>query len=237
MNSIPQFTSSTVSTPVVMRRRRDLSRREMDGLNRRFESAQPTEIVAWAAARFGSRLALTASFADTLLIDIAVGVDPDIEIVFLDTGFHFSETLETVREAMDRYALHLTVLRPSSEADDVWSGGTDACCGARKTETLARYLPSHVDAWLSGMRRSDDTSRASTPIVALDRRGLVKVNPLATMTDTEVYNYIADHDVIVNPLASQGYASIGCWPCTEPSDVGRDGRWSGSAKTECGLHL
>jgi len=217
--------------------RRTVSRREMDSLNRRFESAQPAEIVAWAAERFGSRLALTASFADTLLIDIAVGIDPDIEVVFLDTGFHFSETLETVREAMERYALSLTVLRPDVDAEDLWSSGTDACCGARKTETLARYLSSNVDGWLSGMRRSDDSSRAETPFVALDRRGLVKVNPLAAMTDAEVDNYISDHRVIVNPLASQGYSSIGCWPCTEPSDAGRDGRWLGSTKTECGLHL
>lgn len=237
MNSISQPVSSAASIPVLLAPRRTVSRREMESLNRRFESAQPAEIVAWAADRFGSRLALTASFADTLLIDIAVGVDPDIEVVFLDTGFHFSETLETVREAMERYALSLTVLRPGVDADDVWSRGTDACCGARKTEPLARYLSSNVDGWLSGARRGDDPSRADTPFVALDRRGLVKVNPLAAMTDDEVDHYISDHHVIVNPLASQGYSSIGCWPCTEPSDAGREGRWAGSAKTECGLHL
>ncbi len=220
--------------PVALRRRRGQA--ELDEANRRLEHATPAEIVAWAHRRFGRRLALTASFADTVLIDIATSTAPDIEVVFLDTGFHFAETLSTVRRAMERYRLNLTVLRPDADAADVWASGSEACCAARKVEPLDRYLAAGFDAWLSGVRRADHPGRAGTPIVSVDRRGLVKVNPLANVTDDEYERYVAEHDVIVNTLAFDGYASIGCWPCTEPSAEGRAGRWAG-AKTECGLHL
>jgi phosphoadenosine phosphosulfate reductase len=221
---------------VAVRARAALSVAELAELNRRFESASPRRIVEWASDRFGRRLAMTASFADTMLIDLATRVDPDIEVIFFDTGFHFPETLNTVRRAMERYALNLTVLRPGADAPDVWADGSDACCAARKVDPLDAHLPRHADAWLSGLRRADSPARADTPIVSIDRRGLVKVNPIATMTDDEYEAYIAEHDVLVNTLALDGYASIGCWPCTEPSTDGRAGRWGGS-KTECGLHL
>ncbi|MAT04498.1 MAG: phosphoadenylyl-sulfate reductase [Acidimicrobiaceae bacterium] len=223
-------------TAVTLRPRPLLDADELDAANARLEAAEPAEIVRWAHDRFGSRLALTASFADTTLIDIATSVAPDVEVVFLDTGFHFAETLNTVRRAMERYALNLTVLRPAADADDVWAHGSDACCAARKVDLLDAHLIGRVDAWLSGVRRADSPDRADAPIVSIDRRGLVKVNPLANMTDDEYEAYIADHDVLVNTLQFDGYASIGCWPCTEPSTDGRSGRWGG-AKTECGLHL
>ncbi|MCB0968507.1 MAG: phosphoadenylyl-sulfate reductase [Ilumatobacter sp.] len=223
-------------TPVTLRSRPSLDETELELINARLESASPSEIIAWAHDRFGDRLAMTASFADTTLIDLATSVAPDVEVIFLDTGFHFAETLNTVRRAMERYALNLTVLRPPADADDVWEHGSDACCAARKVAPLDRYLTGHVDAWLSGLRRVDSPERADTPIVSIDRRGLVKVNPMANMTDDEYESYIADHEVLVNTLAYDGYASIGCWPCTEPSTDGRSGRWGGT-KTECGLHL
>ena len=221
---------------VAVRPRAALSAAELTDLNGRLESATPHEIVGWASRRFGRRLAMTASFADTTLIDVATTVDPDIEVIFFDTGFHFAETLNTVRRAMERYSLNLTVLRPAGDAPDVWAHGSEACCAARKVDPLDAYLPRHADAWLSGLRRADSPERAGTPIVSIDRRGLVKVNPIANMTDAEYDAYAADHDVIVNTLTLDGYASIGCWPCTEPSTDGRAGRWGGS-KTECGLHL
>ena len=221
---------------VAVWRRPAFDRHAIDALNRRFESASPADIVRWAVGQFGGRLWLSASFADTLLIDIATGIEPDVDVVFLDTGFHFAETLATVRRAMDRYSLALTVLRPDHDAVDVWAAGAERCCAGRKTEPLDRHLRLHADAWLPGLRRADSPGRAATPIVEIDRRGLVKINPLATMTDAAVDRYMADHDIIVNPLAFEGYASIGCWPCTEPSHDGRAGRWTGSAKTECGLH-
>jgi phosphoadenosine phosphosulfate reductase len=230
---------TSVETPVQLTQTAPLGRRELADLNDRFEHADPREIIGWAADRFGSRLVMTASFADTLLIDLATSVFPDIEVVFLDTGFHFAETLETVRRAMARYSLNLHVVRPEADAADVWRDGSDACCAARKVAPLERTLLGRADAWLSGLRRADHAGRAATPIVELDRRGLVKVNPIATWSDEQVDAYVRDHDVLVNPLGYQGYASIGCWPCTEPvaeGDDARSGRWGGR-KAECGLHL
>lgn len=221
---------------LTMRPRAVLSAAEVEAANVALEPATPSEIVAWAEARFGDRLVMTASFADTTLIDLATAVAPDIEVIFLDTGFHFAETLNTVRRAMDRYALNLTVLRPDVAAADVWAAGSEACCAARKVDPLADYLPGRADAWLSGLRRADSPARASTPIVSIDKRGLVKINPMANMSDAEYSAYQADRDVIINTLAYDGYASIGCWPCTEKA-TDRSGRWAGSGKSECGLHL
>lgn len=232
LTQLPQI----VSTPAVIARRPKLDTNEVARWNRQFETATPTEIIEWATQRFGSRLALTASFADTVLVDLATAVDPDVEVVFLDTGFHFSETLNTVRRAMERYRLNLTVLRPPADAEDVWGSDNDRCCAVRKVATLDRYLMANVDAWLSGIRRADSPERADVPVISIDRRGLVKINPIANLTDDEHAAYVAEHNVIVNPLTFDGYASIGCWPCTEPSSDGRSGRWAG-AKTECGLHL
>lgn len=224
-------------TAVALRRRAVLTPEQVAEADRALEGATPSEIVRWACNTFGGKLVLTASFADTTLIDIATGVDPDVEVVFLDTGFHFAETLNTVRRAMERYSLNLTVLRPEADAADLWAAGTEACCQARKVAPLERYLLDHADAWLSGLRRADDPARAGAAIVSFDKRGLVKVNPMAAMTDDEYEAYVDEHDVLVNTLQLDGYASIGCWPCTEPSTDGRSGRWAGTGKTECGLHL
>ncbi len=229
--------SLTSPHPVDLRRRAALTPDAVAEANRDLADATPADIVRWASERFGSRLVLTASFADTTLIHVATAVDPDVEVIFLDTGFHFAETLYTVRRAMERYRLNLTVLRPEPDAPDLWAVGTAACCAARKVDPLDRYLADHTDAWLSGLRRADHPSRADAPIVSIDRRGLVKVNPLAMMTDDQYGAYITEHDVLLNTLHLDGYASIGCWPCTETSTSGRAGRWAGSDKTECGLHL
>ncbi len=223
--------------PVELRRRAALTPDAVARANHSLASATPAEVVRWACSRFGDRLVLTASFADTTLIDIATAVDADIEVIFLDTGFHFAETLDTVRRAMERYRLNLTVLRPAPAAADLWAEGTTACCAGRKVHPLDRYLQTHADAWLSGLRRDDHPSRAEAPLVTIDGRGLVKVNPIAAMTDGEYEAYIAEHDVLRNALQLDGYASIGCWPCTARSAERRAGRWAGSGKTECGLHL
>ncbi len=227
-----------LDTPVALRTGRRFTLTEVDDLSRDFEGSDPGEVIGWAVAEFGSRVALTASFADSLLIDFATKVDPDIEVVFLDTGFHFPETLATVRRAMARYALNLTVLRPSPAAADSWAHGIDTCCGSRKVAPLERHLVANCDAWLSGLRRDDSDERVTTPIFELDFRGLVKINPLATWTAEQLNQYVLQNDVLVNPLAFEGYPSIGCWPCTvpAPSNDARSGRWSGSAKTQCGIH-
>lgn len=208
-------------------------------LNQRFESWTPRDIVAWSIGTFGSRIAVPASMGDTVLVHLATTVDPDIEVIFLDTGFHFAETLSTLRTAQGRYRLNLRVERPASDAPDLFERGTEACCAARKVEPLNRALEGK-DAWMTGLRRSESEARAATPIVSIDKRGLYKICPIANMSDAEVDRYILDNDVVVNPLLSQGYPSIGCWPCTNPvadSSDSRSGRWAGSGKTECGLHL
>ncbi len=215
-----------------------LSDAELAELDRGFEQAPAVEIVAWAVAAFGDGLCLAASMADAVLIDVATKVDPSIEVVFVDTQYHFAETLQTAERVRSRYRLRLTVLRPDREPDDLWRADTNACCEARKVEPLDRHLAGRR-AWMSGLRRADSAGRAATPIVERDRRGLVKINPLATWSDDDLAAYVAANDVPLNPLLFDGYASIGCWPCTQrvaPGDDTRAGRWSGSAKTECGLH-
>jgi phosphoadenosine phosphosulfate reductase len=166
-------------------------------------------------------------------------VAPGTEVVFLDTQYHFPETLATLDVVRQRYPVKLHVRRPDIPRDDLWRTDTDACCAVRKVAQLDAALAGK-EAWLSGLRRDDSPDRAGTPLVERDRRGLVKVNPIADWTDADVALYIELHDVPVNPLVARGYPSVGCWPCTQPVAEGDDkraGRWAGSTKTECGLHL
>lgn len=217
----------------------DLELNDLDELGRQMESWTAERVVEWALQTFGSRISIAASMADTVLVHMATKIDPDVEVVFLDTGFHFSETLVTLRRAQSRYRLNLRVERAAPSAPDLFEVGTDGCCAARKVALLDRALIDK-DAWMTGVRRSDASTRSETSIISRDSRGLVKVCPLATWTDEDVNRYVIENDVIVNPLQYEGYASIGCWPCTEPVVDGEDaraGRWRGSGKTECGLHL
>jgi phosphoadenosine phosphosulfate reductase len=212
---------------------------DLDDLTREMESWPAERIVEWALQTFGSRVAIAASMADAVIVHMATQIDPDVEVVFLDTGFHFSETLVTLRRAQSRYRLNLRVERAAPDAPDLFEVGTEGCCAARKVALLDRALLDK-DAWMTGLRRTDSQTRATTPIVTLDNRGLVKICPLANWSDDDVARYVADNDVIVNPLHYEGYPSIGCWPCTEPVLDGEDaraGRWRGSGKTECGLHF
>ena len=204
-----------------------------------FEGALAEDIVRWAADTFGSELCLTTSLTDAVLVDLVARVAPEVEVVFLDTQYHFPQTLATLDTVRERYPVHVNVRRPDLSLDDLWRTDTDACCAARKIAPLEEVLAGKT-AWLSGLRRADSADRAATPIVERDRRGLVKVNPIATWSDADVELYISLHDVPVNPLVAQGYPSVGCWPCTQTVAPGQDkraGRWAGTAKTECGLHL
>jgi phosphoadenosine phosphosulfate reductase len=222
--------STTVAPPSL--------RLDVGALASRFETWAARDIVAWALGTFGSRICVAASMADTVLVHLATTVDPDVEVVFLDTGFHFSETLVTLRRAQTRYQLNLRVERPEPHAPDLFSVGTEGCCAARKVALLNRAL-ADKDAWMTGLRRTETETRSSTPIVSVDKRGILKLAPIATWSDSVVDAYIAEHDIIVNPLLSEGYPSIGCWPCTDPVADGEDaraGRWRGTGKTECGLH-
>ena len=216
-----------------------LSDDELAALNARFEQADAATIVRWAADTFGPHLALAASMTDAVLIDLAVQVAPAVEVVFIDTGYHFPETLDTVEVVRRRYGLNLRIMTVAPHDEDLWQVDPENCCSAVKVGQLDRALAGKA-AWMSGLRRDEAPTRAGSPIVARDLRGLVKVNPMANWTAAEVDAYIEAHDVPVNPLVGQGYPSIGCQPCTQkvaPGEDPRSGRWAGRTKTECGLHL
>jgi len=212
---------------------------ELAEVNASFESAPASKILRWAADNFGPHLSLAASMTDAVLIDLAVKVAPAIEVVFIDTGYHFPETLETVETVRRRYGLNLRIMTVAPHAEELWKVDPGNCCSAVKVGQLDRALAGKA-AWMSGLRRDEAPSRANSPIVARDVRGLIKVNPLANWTEADVDAYIRDHDVPVNPLLNQGYPSIGCMPCTSkvaPGEDPRSGRWAGQDKTECGLHI
>jgi phosphoadenosine phosphosulfate reductase len=216
-----------------------LSDEELAELNAEFELADAQSIIEWSARTFGPHMALAASMTDAVLIDLAVRVAPALEVVFIDTGYHFPETLETVEMVRRRYGLNLRIMTVAPHAEELWKVDPGNCCSAVKVGQLDRALAGKA-GWMSGLRRDEAPSRATAPIVARDLRGLVKVNPLANWTSAQVDTYIAEHNVPVNPLVHQGYPSIGCMPCTQKVEPGADprsGRWMGSDKTECGLHL
>jgi phosphoadenosine phosphosulfate reductase len=214
-------------------------RTELDEQSDAFETAPAGLILAWAVERFGQDLALASSFQDAVLIDIAVQVDPTIEVVFLDTGSHFPQTLDYVETIRQRYDLNLTVTKPAAGADQ-WPCGSAQCCEFRKVRPLKQALVGK-SAWVTGLRRVDAPTRRDAPIVSYDDAwGLVKLNPLATWTEQDVAGYTADHGIPEHPLLSEGYLSIGCAPTTRPVGAGEDpraGRWSNSDKVECGLHI
>ena len=211
---------------------------EIETAAARLETAPASKSIEWAVDRFGKDLVLAASFQDVALIDLAVKVDPGIEVVFLDTDAHFPETLQFVDQVRALYDLNLTVTHPGPEAD-AWPCGSERCCQVRKVAPLRGALAGK-SAWLTSLKRVDAPTRANTPVVEWDGVfDLVKVNPLITWTDDDVDGYLADHDLPVHPLIPKGYLSIGCAPTTRPVAPGEDpraGRWAGSGKTECGLH-
>ena len=212
---------------------------ELARLNAEFEHAPAGAIIEWAVDTFHPHLSLTASMTDAVLIDLAIKVEPSIEVVFIDTGYHFPETLETVERVRRHYGLNLRMMTVAAHAEELWRVDPENCCSAVKVGQLDRALAGK-DAWMSGLRRDESPTRANAPIVVRDLRGLVKVNPIATWTQDDVDSYVKDHDVPTNPLLDQGYLSIGCWPCTKPvadGDHPRAGRWTGADKLECGLHL
>jgi phosphoadenosine phosphosulfate reductase len=217
----------------------EFSDAELADLNREFEHAPAQAVIEWAIEQFHPFMCLAASMTDAVVIDLAVAVEPSIEVVFIDTRYHFPETLETMERVRRHYGLNLRVLTVAPQPVELWEADPVNCCSAAKVAQLDRALVGKM-AWMSGLRRAEAPSRAGTPIVARDLRGLIKVNPIATWTDQDVRGYIVDHDVPFNPLLEQGYPSIGCRPCTQPVGGGHDarsGRWVGQDKTECGLHL
>jgi phosphoadenosine phosphosulfate reductase len=213
---------------------------------RDLEDASAEEIVRWAAGTFGDRFAVTASMSDGVLSHVAGRAVPGITVLFLDTGYHFPETIGTRDAIAATYPVNVeTVTHPlrvpehEAEYGRLYELDPDLCCAIRKIWPLDRALQPY-DAWAGGVRRAELASRADTPVVAWDaKRRKVKVNPLATWTDEQVAAYVAQHGILVNPLRQIGYTSIGCAPCTRPVATGEDpraGRWAGLAKTECGIH-
>ncbi len=215
--------------------------------SRNLEGAPALEIMRWAYAEFGSGLVVTSSMADTVMIHLAEQVAPGIDVIFLDTGYHFVETIGT-RDAVSLvHNVNVITVTPEqtvAEQDATWgkdlfARDPDQCCALRKVQPLSRALQPYA-AWASGIRRVDSTARARTPVVSWDaNRKVVKVAPIASWTDDDLARYIERNGLLVNPLLDDGYTSVGCEPCTiKPtgSDA-RSGRWAGLAKTECGIHL
>jgi phosphoadenosine phosphosulfate reductase len=211
---------------------------ELGAVNSRLEHAAPLEILTWIFERFGDDLAMACSFEDVALLHMVHELRPDTEIIFLDTGGHFPETLEFAAGLEAEWSLHLTRTSPGPEAD-AWPCGTERCCELRKVEPLRRAVQGRA-AWITAVKRVDAPSRASMKIIAWDEKfGLVKVNPLATWTDDDVAYYLTSHRLPEHPLWALGYGSIGCAPVTAKPQVPgdrRSGRWAGADKEECGLH-
>jgi phosphoadenosine phosphosulfate reductase len=203
--------------------------------------------VRWVAQTFGDRWCVASNMQDAVLVHLAGAVQPGVDVLFLETGYHFAETIGTRDAVTAVYPVNVIDVRPqrtvaeqdAAEGARLYERNPGRCCALRKvaplTATLGRY-----DAWVTGVRRVDAATRADTPIVTFDDRfGLVKVNPLAAWSDQDMADYIERHGVLVNPLVAEGYPSIGCAPCTAkplPGTDPRSGRWAGLAKTECGLH-
>jgi phosphoadenosine phosphosulfate reductase len=211
------------------------------------EGADPLTVLSWAGRAFDRGLAVTAAMGDTLLAHLASRAVPGVHVLFIDTGYHFGETLGTADAVLASYPVRLKTIRPTesvavheAKRGRLYRSDPDACCGLRKVAPLNAGLRGYR-AWATGLRRDESPTRAGTPIVAWDvKRQLVKLAPIAAWTDVEVDAYLDEHpDVILNPLLQMGYPSIGCWPCTSTVAAGEDaraGRWAGKAKTECGIH-
>jgi phosphoadenosine phosphosulfate reductase len=215
--------------------------------DRDLEGAPAQEIMRWAYAEFGSGLVITSSMADTVMIHLAEQVAPGIDVIFLDTGYHFVETIGT-RDAVSLVhnvnVINVTPEQTVAEQDAAWgkdlfAHDPDRCCALRKVAPLGAALRPY-SAWATGLRRADSRARARTPVVSWDaKRQLVKVAPIAAWTDEQLMAYIVEHQLMLNPLLEDGYSSVGCEPCTirATGPDSRAGRWAGLAKTECGIHL
>jgi phosphoadenosine phosphosulfate reductase len=220
---------------------RELAERAGDEL----EGAPPLEVLRWAVDRFSPRFAITASMQDTVLLHMISRIDREVPVVFLDTGYHFAETIGTADAAEMVYGLNsLLRIRPKLTVEQqdeafgakLYERDPDACCRMRKVRPLETAMREY-DAWASGLRRDESDSRAAARLVEWDeRKGKVKINPLVAWSQAQIDDYIAANGVLVNPLLSEGYGSVGCAPCTRPGS-GRDGRWAGQSKIECGLHV
>lgn len=215
--------------------------------NAKLAGASAASIADWAVATFGKKVIVAASMQDTILPHMFSQRLPGAHVLFLETGYHFTETLQTRDEAAERFpitVINATAAKTVAEQDaefgkDLFARDPNLCCFMRKVEPLARSLAGY-DAWVTGARRVDAVTRAELPVVTWDEgHGLVKINPLAAWSDMDVEVYQVANSLPRNPLVARGYPSIGCEPCTNkvaPGEDPRSGRWSGQEKTECGIH-
>jgi len=210
--------------------------------------APAEDVIAWAAKTFGSRICITSSMSDAVLVSLVSKQLPGIDVLFLDTGYHFAETIGTRDAVSAVYPVNvLNVTPPTTVAEQdaelgprLYSRNPDLCCYLRKVVPLEQALGPY-DAWFTGVRREETEARSDTKVISWDsRREMVKVNPIVEWTQQQVDDYIAAEGVLVNPLTYDGYPSIGCSTCTAKVENGADprsGRWAGTAKTECGIHM
>jgi len=218
--------------------------------NQELEGAAPEAILAWAVRQFYPRLTMATAFGaeGNCIIHMLAEIEPRVRIFNLETGYQFKETLETRERIKERYGIAVEFIRPELTVEEYEAehGGPlynirpDQCCEDRKSRPLRKAVVGY-DAWISAIRKDQTTHRAKASVVQWDAKfSLVKVNPLLSWTKKDVWNFIAKNDVPYNPLHDQGYPSIGCWPCTRPISDGEDeraGRWYGTVKKECGLHV
>lgn len=228
--------------------------REPDELRRiairaagQLDGAPVDAVLDWAAAEFGERFAVATSMQDAVLTHLASRSLPGVDVLFLDTGYHFEETLQTRDAVASTYDVTLRTLEPSQSVaqQDATYGANlferdpDLCCTLRKTHPLDEALDGY-EAWATGVRRSEAITRRDTPVVSFDeRRERIKVAPIVAWSDADVEAYIAEHAIVTNPLLTQGYPSIGCATCTRrvaPGEDARAGRWAGRDKVECGIN-
>ncbi|MBF6467179.1 phosphoadenylyl-sulfate reductase [Nocardia beijingensis] len=211
------------------------------------DGASATELLQWTEDTFGRNYIVASNMQDGVLVHLAAGIRAGVDVLFLDTGYHFAETIGT-RDAVEAvYGVNVIDVQPEhtvAEQDrllgkDLFAREPNECCRLRKVVPLQKSLAGY-NAWVTGIRRVEAPTRANAPLVSFDEAfGLVKINPIAPWSDDEMQDYIEKHGILVNPLVEEGYPSIGCAPCTrkpEPGADPRSGRWAGLAKTECGLH-
>ncbi len=222
---------------------------ELQEQSRRLESATPQEILHWTVGRFAPHFTMATAFGPEgmTIIHMLAEIAPETPIFNLETGYQFKETLALRDKVAERYGIEIELKRPELSVEEyeqkhggpVYETNPNQCCHDRKITVLRNAIVG-MHAWASAIRRDQSEDRAKAPIVGWDKKfGLVKVSPLANSSKHDVWKMIVDHDIPYNPLHDQGYTSIGCWPCTRPVMLGEDeraGRWSGSRKTECGLH-
>lgn len=211
-------------------------------------NAPANEVLHWAMETFGDRICVTSSMTDAVILHMASAIRAGVDVVFLDTGYHFAETIGTRDAVAAVYPVNMVTVTPAQTVAEqdaafgprLFARDPDACCQLRKVEPLEEAL-GRYDAWITGLRRDETALRREASAVEWDnRRQKVKVNPIVSWTQDQLDAYIADHGILVNPLLYDGYPSIGCQPCTsrvQPGADPRSGRWADSGKTECGLHV